>query len=245
MEGARYITRLDLKPRRPREGYEFELPFLNSLPLEITSPVCFLVGENGMGKSTLLEAVAVNYGFNPEGGSINFNFATRDTHSRLGAYLLVGKRGRPKDGYFLRAESFYNLSSEVERLEEEQPGMFESYGGQSLHRMSHGESFLTLMLHRFRGRGLYLLDEPEAALSPAKQLALLSRMHQLVGQGSQFLIATHAPMLMAYPGAQILLMDETGLHETRYQDTEHYQIIRGFLANPDRILELLFQDERP
>ena len=211
--------------------------------LDFNKAITFFVGENGSGKSTLLEALAVAHGFNPEGGTKNFRFATNETHSELYRYLKI-TRGykRERDGFFLRAESFYNAASYIEELDEipaPSPKIRESYGGNSLHRQSHGESFMSLVLNRFGGKGLYILDEPEAALSPARQMALLSRIHQLVKQDSQFIIATHSPILMAYPEADIYSLSEEGLQLTPYQDTEHYRITKQFLDHPDRMLRYL------
>lgn len=242
-----YIQSISLKEnaRSLCDGYLFDIPAFSRLDtLELHSPVSFLVGENGSGKSTLLEAVAVAWGFNAEGGSMNFRFSSLPTHSGLYRGLRLGKGPvRPKDGFFLRAESFYNVATEVERLEEITPGMYDSYGGKSLHQQSHGESFLSLVLHRFWGKGLYLLDEPEAALSPARQLTLLSRMGELVRDGSQFLIATHSPILMAYPGADIFLLDREGIRATAYEETEHYIVTKAFLQNPQRMLRELMREE--
>lgn len=232
------------EPLDERDGYLLKIPAIAALTtLTLKKPVTFFVGENGSGKSTLLEAIAVNFGFNPEGGSRDFNFHTTETHSGLHTLLRLGKGvPRPKDGFFLRAESFYNVASEVDRLADDPLDPFlDSYGGKSLHAQSHGESFLALMLNRFRGSGLYLLDEPEAALSPSRQMTLLARMHSLVQGGSQFIIATHSPMLMAYPNAQILLLDG-GIKPVDYKQTEHYQITRSFLEAPDRMLRILFED---
>lgn len=226
------------------DAYLQEIPAIRGLGrLTLTRPVTFLVGENGTGKSTLLEAVAVAFGFNPEGGSRNFSFSTAKTHSSLHAALKLHKGvPYPRDGFFLRAESFYNVATEVERLYEGEappPG----FGGVLPHRQSHGESFLNLVMHRFRGEGLYLLDEPEAALSPSRQLSLLARMHDLVRMNSQFLIATHSPILMAYPGAEILLLDGSGApRPVRYEDTEHYAITKAFLDCPERMLGVLFAE---
>lgn len=218
--------------------YPFNLPAIRPLEtLPLHRAVTFLVGENGSGKSTLLEGLAVALGFNAEGGSRNFNFATRASHSELGRHLRIARsHRRPRTNYFLRAESFYNVATEIERLD-----MNEAYGGTSLHEQSHGESFLALVLNRFGPEGLYLLDEPEAALSPARQLTLLARMHQLIRQGSQFIIATHSPILMAYPDATILALGENGLAPVRYEDTEHYLLTRQFLNNPQGILRQLFE----
>jgi predicted ATPase len=205
--------------------------------------VTFFVGENGSGKSTLLEAIAVSLGFNAEGGSRNFHFETRRSHSELREYLRIAKGiRRPRSGYFLRAESFFNVATEIERLDAEpsfDPPVIDSYGGRSLHEQSHGESFLTLMTQRFGGKGIYILDEPEAALSPQRQLAVLSRLHDLVLDGSQFVIATHSPILMAYPDACIFQCGTDGISRVACEDTEHFQVTRDFLADPARMLRVL------
>lgn len=235
--------------RRPLEANSY----LNSLPavnwlkehrLMLDTPVTFLVGENGSGKSTLLEAIAVSCGFNAEGGTRNFTFSTRATHSELGEYITVAKRRYPRDGFFLRAESFYNVATNIDEMDEEpsfSPRLIDSYGGVSLHSQSHGESFLALVQNRFGGEGLYLLDEPEAALSPTRQLTLLGEMHQLVERDSQFIIATHSPILMAYPGARIYELSENGIASVEYRETEHYQLTRRFLENPERMLRYLLE----
>jgi predicted ATPase len=204
--------------------------------------VTFLVGENGSGKSTLLEAIAVSCGFNAEGGTKNFRFGTRTSHSELHEYLRIAKGiKRPKDGFFLRAESFFNVATEIERLDEEGlgPRVIESYGGKSLHEQSHGESFLALMMNRFGENGLYLLDEPEAALSPQRQLAALARIHDLVIANSQFIIATHSPILMAYPDSFIYACTPEGIERIEYEQTEHYRVMHDFMANPKRMLDVL------
>ncbi len=236
--------RKDMCAADPQDAYLNEIPAiaaLKTLPLE--RQVSFFIGENGSGKSTLLEAVAVCYGFNAEGGTRNFNFSTAATHSGLHQYLtLVKDVKRPKDGYFLRAESFYNAASYIEEIDYD-GALLESYGGKYLHAQSHGESFLSLVLNRFGGNGFYILDEPEAALSPTRQLTLLRCIYDLVKQGSQFLIATHSPILMAYPNADLFLLDENGISKTEYRKTEHYQITKRFLDSPERMLSALFSDE--
>jgi predicted ATPase len=221
------------------EEYPFSIPAVRSLrELTFRSPVTFLVGENGTGKSTLLEAVAAAWGFNPEGGSRNFLFATEPSHSALHQHLrLIRGHRRASDGFFLRAESFYNVATEVDRL-----GVESAYGGQSLHSQSHGESFLAVFMDRFYGGGFYLLDEPEAALSPSRQLSVLLRMHDLVRQQSQFLIATHSPILLGYPGADILLLDESGIRRVPYEETEHFVVTREFLNHRDRMLSELLSE---
>ena len=242
---------IDIKLKRKAvptfDRYPFSLAAVRNLDvLEFHPHVTFLIGENGSGKSTLLEAIAVSFGFNPEGGTKNFNFGTRPSHSSLNEYIRIS-RGirRPKDGFFLRAESFFNVATEIERLDSEPlgPRVIDSYGGTSLHEQSHGESFMALMMNRFRGNGLYLLDEPEAALSPQRQLAALSRMHALVNLDSQFIIATHSPILMAYPDAYIYNFCDDGIRKISYHDTEHYQVMRAFLANPKRMLDVLLASD--
>lgn len=208
--------------------------------------ITFFVGENGSGKSTLLEAIAVAAGFNPEGGTKNFSFSTHASHSDLDQYLRLS-RGikKPRDGFFLRAESFYNVASEIESLDSEPafaPKIIESYGGKSLHEQSHGESFMALMLNRFSGNSLYILDEPEAALSPARQLTMLVRIKELIEQGCQFIVATHSPIIMAYPNALIYALSETGLQATQYEDTEHFQITKRFMNNYAGMLHNLLAD---
>lgn len=241
-----YIRAVRLKPHSDDVlGYTAAIPAIRNLKrLQLKSPVTFFVGENGSGKSTLLEAIAVAFGFNPEGGTQNFHFSTSETHSPLYRFLTLEKGiHRPKDGFFLRAESFYNVASEVDRLEEVDRGLLRSYGGKSLHGQSHGESFLSLALNRFGGKGLYLLDEPEAALSPQNQLTLLSRIHQLVQLNSQFIIATHSPILMACPEAEIYAISAEGAVSTEYEQTEHYQITKSFLENPKRMLRYLLNED--
>lgn len=225
------------------ERYPFSLPVLRELHgLTFSSPIVFFVGENGSGKSTLLEAIAVNAGFNAEGGSRNLRFESRATHSELYENLrLIRGSKRLNDGFFLRAESFYNVASEIDRLDSEGmgPKIVDSYGGKSLHHQSHGEAFVSLVTHRFSGNGLYLLDEPEAALSPSRQLALLVRMHDLVGRGSQFIIASHSPILLGARGAEIFLCDEDGITLTSYEETEHYSVTRRFLDDREGMLRRL------
>ncbi len=198
-------------------AYPFSIPAIRTLDtLELDPRVTFLVGPNGSGKSTLIEAIAVAAGFNPEGGSQNVDFSTRASHSVLHDHIRL-TRGvrRPRSGYFLRAESFFNVASAIDRLEEEEGGgLLAAYGGRSLHVRSHGESFLALVTNRFGPDGLYILDEPEAALSVPGNLALLKEMHDLTEQGTQFIVATHSPILMGYPGALIYALDDEGFEQT-------------------------------
>jgi predicted ATPase len=229
------------------DDYPFNIPAIAALDtIAFEKPVTFLIGENGSGKSTLLEAIAVSWGMNAEGGSRNFNFATRDSHSVLSAHLKLSRSLRTaKDNFFLRAESFYNLATVIEDLglHGVGPRSWASYGRKSLHEQSHGESFLTMFMNRFNGKGFYVLDEPEAALSPTRQLSVISVLHELVGQGAQFIIATHSPILMAYPDAAIFQMTDEGPQPVAYRDTEHFQVTRRFLENPERMLEILMEPE--
>jgi len=225
-----FLTRVSLREDdiESFDKYPLSLPFLKTFDgLNFHPSVTFIVGENGSGKSTLLEGLAVAWGFNAEGGTINFSFNTVETHSNLDQYLRVSKGiKRPSSGFFLRAESFYNVASEVDRL-----AIADYYGGKSLHEQSHGESFFSLFMHSFRGKGLYILDEPEAALSPDRQLSFLVRLHELVESGCQFIIATHSPILMSYPNSEIYQISEDSIELTAYEDTAHFQTTKNFLNN--------------
>lgn len=239
-----FLQEVRLHEPPPEENYLAGLPVVRHLaeqPLAFTTPVTILMGENGVGKSTLIEAVAVGMGFNAEGGTRNFSFATMETHSALYRYVeFVRGPHRPRDGFFLRAESFYNVASYVDEIGDQK--FLCRYGGKSLHDQSHGESFLSLVRSRFGGKGFYIMDEPEAALSPASQMELLAHIHRLAEDGSQVVIATHSPMLMTYPGACLLQIDEDGIRPTEYRKTSHYQITRRFLENPDRMYRELFRE---
>jgi predicted ATPase len=197
-----FVLRCEIVPERVAapDAYPFTIPAVSHIHgLRLHPKVTYFVGENGSGKSTILEAIAVAAGFNAEGGTENFRFSTRRSESALcDALRLVRGARRPRTGFFLRAESYFNVATEIDAL-----GVADSYGGVSLHEQSHGESFLALLMNRFGANGFYVLDEPEAALSPMRQLSALARIHQLVREGSQFVIATHAPILLAYPGALI------------------------------------------
>lgn len=241
----------NIKPGTDTKEYPFSLPVFRHLRrLRFTAPVTFFIGENGTGKSTLMEAIATNYGFNPEGGTRNFNFATQATHSELHRHIKIGKGvRRATDGFFLRAESFYNVATQINELDKDPldcrwspPKIIESYGGVSLHKQSHGESFMALMLNRFSGNGLYILDEPEAALSPSRQMLLLAQIHNLVKQNSQFIISTHSAMLLPYPGADIRVLTPDGITKTPYEKTKHFTLTRQFLNNPDGLLKHLLEN---
>jgi predicted ATPase len=229
------------------DEYPFSIPAIGTLDqVRFEQPVTFFIGENGSGKSTLLEAIAVAWGLNPEGGSRHFNFSTRASHSSLKDYLRLARSARrPRDSYFLRAESYFNLATNIEALDEDPlagPPIINAYGGKSLHEQSHGESFFALFMNRLHGDGFYILDEPEAALSPSRQLSFLSRLHELVGEGCQFLIATHSPILMAYPQAAIYLLADGPPRLVDYRDTEHYTVTRNFLTRTDQMLAILLNE---
>ena len=242
-----YISEIVYQKPEACSAYPFDLPVLQGLDtLPLDGRVTFFVGENGSGKSTLIEAIAIAYGFNAEGGSINFKFSTRNSSSDLWEHLTLIKTPRKaRDGYFLRAESFYNVATELEQLDAipaASPPLIGSYGGKSLHEQSHGESFLTLLNERFGTNGLYILDEPEAALSSQRQLSLLLRLHALVGQHSQFIIATHSPILLSYPHATIYSIEAGGIVKREYEETEQYQFMKMFMNDYKRVLHHLFEE---
>ena len=240
-----YISKIFLNSLAGYENeYWADLPAVHELltkeGIQFKSPVTYIVGENGIGKSTIIEALAVSYGFNPEGGSRNFNYHTNDTHSSLAGAITLSKTCKhASDGYFLRAETIYGVQSYIDDLARGDQAFYNQYGGKSLHLRSHGEAFITLAQTRFRGKGLYILDEPESALSPARQLSLMARMKQLVDDDSQFIISTHSPILMAFPGASILQFDDNGVQEVSYIDTDHYRLTKYFLNNTDQMLSEL------
>ena len=230
----------------PKDNYIYNLPAVKHLmkkPISFTKPVTFLVGENGIGKSTLVEALAISLGFNAEGGSKNFNFATRNSHSNLFEYLTVVRNyKRARDGYFLRAESFYNVATNIDDMDGApsfDPPVIDSYGGTSLHTQSHGESFMALVENRFGGNGIYILDEPEAALSPMRLMSLICRINELVRKNSQFIISTHSPILMTMPDSEVLEITKDGVESVPYTETEHYRVTLSMLKNPEKMLKIL------
>jgi predicted ATPase len=238
--GSPFLTHVSLIEDRIRPGYPFDIPLLeNGLTLELTTPVTFLVGENGSGKSTLLEALAWSTGFGALGGSRDHQFVEESDGHALGRALRLAWRQRTTEGFFLRAETFFELATHLERS----GSSFGRYGGAPFHSLSHGEAFLALFEHRFED-GLFLLDEPEAALSPQRQLAFLRILHHLTAPRiAQFVIATHSPILLAFPGARVLSLDDGSIREVRFDETDHYRLTRDFLEAPERFFRHLFEDE--
>lgn len=235
-----YLRGIRLGKPPEEESYIWNIPAVSYLKqvdgLTFHSPVTFFVGENGTGKSTLLEAIAVSMGFNAEGGSRDFSFSTKETHSQLYEWITTIKTVSPKDGFFLRAESFYNTASYLDENSE-----LKRYGNVSFHEQSHGEAFLSLITNRFEGNGLYLLDEPESALSPLRLMSLLAEMDRLVKADSQFIIATHSPILLAFPQAEIYECSDSGIRKVTYRETESYQLTKQFLDNPEGMLHYLLE----
>lgn len=221
-----------------RESYLRSIEAIHNVDhIRLTNPVTFFVGENGSGKSTLLEAIAVACGFNPEGGTRNYNFSTYNSHSELcDAIRLVRGVRRAEWGYFLRAESFYNVATKEDEYSRGPGGIPQHY-----HEKSHGESFLQLVQNTFRPNGLYLLDEPEAALSPQRQLTLLMEIDRCARAGAQFIIASHSPILLGIPDAQILTFDEGPIHPCAYEDTDSYQVMSTFMNNRQQLLHRLLE----
>jgi len=241
MEAKPYLKEVSLK-RDSIESfdiYPFNIPAVSELDfLDFHPDVTFLVGENGSGKSTLIEAIALVLGFGPEGGTKNVRIQTSNDVSPLHQHLKpVRSYKQPKDHYFLRAESFYNVATYMDNV-----GYLGAYGDKSLHARSHGEAFMAALTMKLKGRGLYIFDEPEAALSPTRQMAALSAIHQLVLEESQFIIATHSPILLSYPRSKILMLDGSGITEVKYEDTEHFTITKHFLNNYERQLQILMGD---
>lgn len=243
--GRTFLSSIQIVAERVSDfsRYPFSIPAIGSLRkrLQLHPRATIFVGENGSGKSTLIEAIAVAAGFNAEGGTKNFRFSTRSSESELhGCLRLARTERRPRTGFFLRAESFFNVATAIEDLDREPGGgakVIESYGGRSLHEQSHGESFMALVKNRFGPGGLYILDEPEAALSVRRQIELLRELNAHVTEkGSQIIVATHSPVLMALPGALIYRLGEDGIAEIAYHDTEAFQLTVDFLVDPAKSL---------
>ena len=220
----------------PEDSYLREIEALSGLTeLPLSHAVTFFAGENGSGKSTLLEAIAVAYGFNPEGGTRNYHFSTYDSHSGLSDALRLSRSARrPMGGYFLRAESFYNVATM-----EEEYSKGSALGSYGFHKKSHGESFLSVAQHYFREDGIYLLDEPEAALSPQRLMTLLIEIHRCAENGAQFIIVTHSPILLSLPEAEILSFDSGRIHPVSYEETDSYQVTAMFINHREQILKRL------
>lgn len=236
-----YLSRIYLKDERPKK-FPFNLPFIkNGLDIKFKKNVTFFVGENGIGKSTLLEAIADKCDFNLSGGNRNHNYAFYKTESELAEYLTLSWKIKTGQGFFMRAESFFNFATYIDEVARSDRQVLDAYGGKSLHHRSHGEAFLSLFHNHFQ-KGIYILDEPEAALSPQRQLSLLSIINKLEREGkAQFIISTHSPILMSYPGAEIFLLDDN-IKLTDYKNTEHYQLTKSFLESPELYFRHLFDD---
>lgn len=233
----------DMEPINWRR-FPFSVPAIKNMgALDLHPAITFLAGENGSGKSTLIEAMAIRLGFGEQGGTRNFTFGQREVDGGLHDYLRFDRtpgHRRETDGFFLRAESFFNVSTEIDELEKVEPGkMYRNYGGKSLHQLSHGEAFIALVQNRFHDESLFFLDEPEAALSPARQLVLLKEIHWLVQSGCQFVIATHSPILMAYPNSTLYWLDQDGISKRDWDDIEHVDLTRAFLNSPKAFLRHL------
>ncbi len=237
----KFIKSISIKSNVDKKSYEYKLPVIKYLEdnkkLEFSKKVSIFTGENGTGKSTLLEAIAIAFGFNPEGGTKNFNFSTNNSHSNLWENIILSKTDVPLDGFFLRAETFYNVASYIDDI-----NVSSSYSNKSLHKQSHGESFLALVQNRFKGNGIYILDEPESALSPMRLMTLMLEMDRLVKNNSQFIIVTHSPILLAFPNAEIFEFSDKGINIVSYEETEHYKISKSFFKNPQQMLHHLFKN---
>jgi len=241
LAGSPFLTHIGLHQDRVVQGvHPFTISVLeNGLDLTLDSPITFLVGENGSGKSTLLEGLAWALGYSAQGGARSNAYAEGADGHALGRALALSWRQRVSDGFFLRAETFFNFATYLEEV----GSSFRAYGGKSLHQQSHGEAFLALFQNRFED-GVYLLDEPEAALSPARQLAFLRILHDLsASKCAQFIVATHSPILLTFPGSTVLLLEGGQIRPVPYQDTEHFRLTRGFLEAPERFYRFLLADD--
>jgi predicted ATPase len=241
LPGSPFLSHIGLRDDRMVPAvYPFTLPWIDAkLAIDFTSPVTFLVGENGTGKSTLLEGLAWACGFGAQGGAKDNSFAEGADGQAFGRALRLSWRQRVSDGFFLRAETFFNFAAYLE----DAGSSYRAYGGESLNKKSHGEAFLALFQHRFED-GLYLLDEPEAALSPQRQLAFLRILHDLSrARVAQFIIATHSPMLLTLPGAEVLCLDDGMIRAVPYQETSHFRLTKDFLSQPERFYRHLLADD--
>lgn len=238
-----FLIKITFEPKNGAQNYPFNLPlFSNRQEIEFEQPVTLFVGENGSGKSTLLEAIAVKCGFNVHGGNRNHIFGDTDVNTLLQHAIKASWLPKVSTGFFMRAESFFNFATYLDEIAKDAPSVLAAYGGKSLHAQSHGESFLSLFNNHF-GRGIYILDEPEAALSPSRQLAFLSILKRLEVQGeSQFIIATHSPILLSYPGATVLSIEGSQIKKVDYRETEHFTLSKSFLENPDSYFRHLFSE---
>jgi len=239
--GTPFLTHVEMRQDRVTpDVHPFDLPvFTHGLDLRLESPVTFFVGENGSGKSSLLEALAWSAGFASQGGDRSHRYTDDGEGQLLGRALKLAWRQKGVGGFFMRAETFFNFAEYLERV----GSTFMAYGGLPLNQQSHGEAFLAVFQNRFED-GLYLLDEPEAALSPQRQLAFLGILHELtVAKVAQFIIATHSPILLSFPGATILSFDGQRLEQVGYQETEHYRITKDFLNAPERFFKHLFSSD--
>ncbi|MEO1769788.1 AAA family ATPase [Candidatus Enterococcus ferrettii] len=246
-----FVYEMRLPKAKLPKGYPYDVFAIQEIlkrggALPFTAPVTFLSGDNGTGKSTILEAIAVSYGINPEGGSQNFNFSTVASHSSLYEQVLLVKKGDiPQTKFFLRSETYYNVASELEELgRDPMEGHLAhaSYGGQPLHTRSHGEGLLSIIENRFGNKGFYLLDEPEAGLATSRQYALLQEIHRLVKGGSQLIIATHSPIIMSYPDAAIYQFSQEGIEELSLEETIAFRETKLFYEDPKRMLHYLLRE---
>ena len=246
MEAKPYLQEIILKREEVPsfDIYPFNIPALTDLKsLKFHPDVTFIVGENGSGKSTLIEAIALHLGFGIEGGTKNVQVKTHDNASPLHKYLQGIKSYRkPSDSYFLRAESFYNVATYMSEIYDGRSNRYAGYGEKLLHQYSHGEAFMAALTHKLQGNGLYIFDEPEAALSPSRQMTALSCIAKLVNNNSQFIIATHSPILLAYPNATIYQLDDEGIKRVKYEETEHYMVTKYFLNNYQEMMGILLND---
>ena len=245
---APFLRRLSIKVGDPASpgAYPYNIPLLNSGNLDISfdSPVTIFAGENGAGKSTLLEAIAATSGFNPEGGSSSHYFRTEDNQVNP-VNVRLSWLPKIRKGFFFRAESFFNFSTYIDTLAREDQSIWQGYGGKSLHARSHGESFLALFESRFQRSTncLFILDEPEAALSPTNQLRFLKIIRDIERGNNQVIMASHSPILMAYPGAALMLLDDAGTHPLDFNQSSQFLLWREFVKRPHELVAEILEDD--